>query len=242
MAINQTNSPNNMGGSSVSASTQLSDSANLARLNAANSFTTGPQTIAPLTAVQALRVTAATGYGGFVVQVDQNGTNLFLINTSNGEVHGYTLVSDVSMYINGQGILGYKGVNVVGMGIPAIYASGRQEGVSAAAASSIATFTPASDGTFLVSGNVLVTTAGTIAATMTCTYTDEGNTSRTATLPFTLIAGAPLTAIAFANGNVPYEGLPLRIRAKAGTAITIQTAGTFTGSVYNCEADIIQVK
>lgn len=176
-----------------------------------------------------------------IISTDGQGT--FTFNTVYGL--NFNAITSIGGFqpLNLSGVIGqYKFVSTAGLGVPAIYASGRQEAVSAAAASAIATYTPTADGSFIVSGNVLVTTAGSIAATMTCAYTSEDGSSRTQTMPFTNLAGTSLTAIAFANGAVPYEGLPLRIRAKANTTITVQTAGTFTASVYNCEADIIQVK
>lgn len=113
-----------------------------------------------------------------------------------------------------------------------------------AANASIATFTVgASDASFIISANILVTTSSAENFTATVTYTDEGNTARTLTLNFQTIAGVIGTTIAFANGAVPYEGVPVHIRCKASTAITIKTAagGTYTGATYNCEGLIRQV-
>lgn len=106
-----------------------------------------------------------------------------------------------------------------------------------AANSSVHTFTlPATDGSYQIAANVLVTTSSAEAFTVTVAYTDEGNTARTATLNFQLPAGTIGTNIAFANGAVPYMGIPMNIRCKASTAITIATTGTFTGCTYNVEA------
>src|SRR3990167_6302910 len=106
-----------------------------------------------------------------------------------------------------------------------------------AANASVATYTlGASDASYEVSANVLVTTATTHAFTVTCAYTDEGNTARTVTMTFGLVAGGvATTSIANANGAVPYMGVPLHIRCKASTAITIATTGTFTTVTYNVE-------
>jgi hypothetical protein len=119
----------------------------------------------------------------------------------------------------------------------------RRSVAQTAAVASVATLTlGASDGTFEVAANVLVTTATTHAFTVTCAYTDEGNTARTLTLPFVLVAGtAIVTSVANANGAVPYMGIPVRIRAKAGTPITITTTGTFTTVTYNVEGSIWQI-
>jgi len=99
----------------------------------------------------------------------------------------------------------------------------------------------ASDGTFLVSANVLVTASTTHAFTVTCTYTDEGNTSRTVTLTLSQLGGTLGTSVANTAGTVPYEGIPLHIRCKAATTITIGTTGTFTSVTYNVEGSIAQI-
>jgi hypothetical protein len=119
--------------------------------------------------------------------------------------------------------------------------TGRATGQTAAVAS-VATYTlGASDASYEVSANVLITTSNAEAFTVTCAYTDEGNTARTITLNFQLVGGTIGTAINSANGAVPYEGIPLHIRCKASTAITIATTGTFTGATYNVEGVIKQI-
>lgn len=124
------------------------------------------------------------------------------------------------------------------------YASGRSAAAVAAVAS-VATLTPAADSSFDVQMNVLVTTATTHTFTGQCTYTDEGNTARTVTMPFRLVGDttALTSSITNANGTVPYIGVPVRIRVKAGTAITLltQAGGTYTTVVYNVEGTIRQV-
>lgn len=122
--------------------------------------------------------------------------------------------------------------------------SGRSVAVTAAVAS-VATVTPATDGSFDVCMNVNVTTATTHTFTAQCTYTDEGNTGRTVTMPFRLVGDttALTSSISNASGAVPYNGVPLRIRVKGGTAITLLTAsgGTYTTVTYNVEGTIRQV-
>lgn len=139
-------------------------------------------------------------------------------------------------------ITNYNGIATAGWGVPAIYGSGRSTAQTAAVVS-VATYTVgAADGSFEISANVLVTTATVHNFTVTCTYTDEGNTARTITLTFSNVGGTLLTAITNTGGTVPYEGVPLVIRAKASTAITIATTGTFTTVVYNVEGHIMQIK
>lgn len=112
-----------------------------------------------------------------------------------------------------------------------------------ATSGTVATVTPTADTTYIVSANVLVTTATNHNFTVTCTYTDEGNTARTLTLNFSNPSGTIATAIANAGGTVPYEGVPMHIRAKASTAVSILTAsgGTYTTVVYNIDAVIREV-
>lgn len=152
-------------------------------------------------------------------------------------------VSGTSQYTiaNGGTVSKYNSVSTTGWGQPAIYSSGRVTAQTAAIAS-VATYTVgAADGSFLVSANVLVTTATLHNFTVTVSYTDEGNTSRTLTLQLSTIAGAFITAITNAQGTVPYEGAPLHIRCKASTSITIGTTGTFTTVTYNAEGMITQI-
>lgn len=123
-----------------------------------------------------------------------------------------------------------------------VFSNTRATAQTGANASVATTTVGASDATFLISANVLVTTATTHAFTVTCAYTDEGNTARTATLSFTLVAGtAIVTSVANAAGAVPYQGLGIMIRCKAATTITIATTGTFTTVVYNVEGSISQI-
>lgn len=134
----------------------------------------------------------------------------------------------------------YKNISTEGLGAPAVYKVGRAT-AQVAANTSVATYTtPASDGSYEVSSNVLVTTSTVHNFTVTVDYTDEGNTARTVTMPFAVLAGTFVTAITNASGAVPYTGIPIHLRCKASTAITVKTAGTFTTVVYNIEAIIKQ--
>lgn len=170
--------------------------------------------------------------------VARTGAATFLGNVTGASFN--TAGSGITIASTG-GITRYLSVNTAGHGVPAIYASNRAAAQIAANAS-VCTFTPAADASLEVSANVLVTTAGTHAFTVVCTYTDEGNTARTLTLDFTLVAGSAIvTSIANANGTVPYHGATRRIRAKGGTAVTIATTGTFTTVTYNVEGTIKQI-
>jgi hypothetical protein len=147
-----------------------------------------------------------------------------------------------TLFVDSSGIFAlYKGVFTAGYGFPAIYGFGRLTGRTAAVAS-LANYTVgAADGSFEVSANINVTTSTLHSFGATCTYTDETNTSRTLTLNFSQLAGTFVTAITNATGAGPYEGVVLSIRAKAGTAITLATTGTFTTVTYNAEGSIKQI-
>ena len=137
----------------------------------------------------------------------------------------------------------YAGTAVQGFGMAAIRAVGRST-AQAAAVASVATIASvgAADGTFEVSANVLITASTTFSFTVSCAYTDEGNTARSLNLIFyTAAVSTPAATIANTGGAVPYHGLTTHIRAKAGTSITISTVGTFTTVTYNVEGIIRQL-
>lgn len=137
----------------------------------------------------------------------------------------------------------YNGTATAGIGLVPVYAAGRTVGAVNATVGSISTFTVgASDASVFVSANVNVTAVTAAAMGVTCTYTDETNTSRTLTLAFTQLTGATLlTSITNVTGTGPYEGFPFHIRCKAATTITFATTGTVTGITYNVEGIVLQV-
>lgn len=142
------------------------------------------------------------------------------------------LVSTISQYNN---------VATAGYGVPSIYAAGRLTAKTAAQAT-VATYTVGvADGSFIISANVLVTTSTTHSFSVQCDYTDEGNTARTVTMNVQQLAGTFVTSITNLTGAGPYEGVPFHIRAKASTAITVKTTGTFTSVTYNVEGVIAQI-
>ena len=112
-----------------------------------------------------------------------------------------------------------------------------------AAVASVATLTVGStDASYMVSGNILVTTSGSESFSLQVDYTDEGNTARTATIPLARIATGGFSATTISvSGAVPYPSTDLQIRCKASTAITIKTSGTFTGCTYNVEGSIKRI-
>ncbi len=111
-----------------------------------------------------------------------------------------------------------------------------------AAVASVATFTlGALDASFRIGCNVNVTTSTTHSFSAQVDYTDETNTAVTLTLNVTQLAGTIITVITNVTGVGPYEGIPVDIRCKASTAITVKTTGTFTIVTYNVEAIIQQL-
>lgn len=135
----------------------------------------------------------------------------------------------------------YNGVVTTGNGVPSIYGSDRKTAQTAAV--NLATYTVgAADASYLVSANVLVTSSTLHNFTITCSYTSEDNTARVLTMQTSSLAGAFVTAITNAAGAVPYEGVPLHLRCKAGSTIVVGTTGTFTTVAYNIEECIQQIK
>ena len=119
--------------------------------------------------------------------------------------------------------------------------TGRAAAQTGAVASVAALTVGIADASYLVSANILVTTSTLHSFSCTCSYTDEGGSSRVLTLNFSQITGAFVTTLTNALGTGAYEGVQVRIRAKASTTITIATAGTFTTVAYNVEAGLMKV-
>lgn len=137
----------------------------------------------------------------------------------------------------------YNNVATAGIGVTPVVSTPRSSAVTNSTTSLAAYTVPASDSSFEVSANVNVTAATTAAMTVTCTYTDETNTSRTLTLGFTQLSGATLlTSITNVTGTGPYESPCYHIRCKASTTITFATTGTVTGITYNIEGTAVQLQ
>lgn len=120
-------------------------------------------------------------------------------------------------------------------------AFGRATGQTAAN-TSVATLTVgAADASYMVSANLLLTTPGSAVITCRVQYTDETSTARTILLQFTEpVTAAVLNTLRFDRGPV-FVSLPMHIRCKASTSITIDTTGGFTGCTYNVEGLIKKI-
>lgn len=139
----------------------------------------------------------------------------------------------------------YNNIVTAGIGLAGIYGYGDTVAATNVGTASIATYTPAADGTFEVSGNVLITTSTTHSFSLDCTYTDESNVARTLVIPVAQLAGTFVTSGLITNitGAGPYESATMTIRCKAATVITVRTSagGTFTTVVYNARGVIKQL-
>lgn len=133
----------------------------------------------------------------------------------------------------------YNGLTTAGFGVPTIVASGRAT-AQTAAVSSVTTFTPSADGTFLINWNVNITTLGSGNFQCQCTYTDEAGSAQTISL---LKINSSGTTSANNAGAGVHLGIGISIRAKASNAITIKTSsgGTYTGCTFNVEGTITQL-
>lgn len=186
-----------------------------------------------------------TGGTTFMGILQGNGTGAFTAISNSSTVGQCLRVTGTNLYAWGAldladadavtGVLPYAngGVSTV---------TGRATGQTAAVAS-VATLTVGgADASYEVSGNILITTAGSNAFSLSVDYTDENNAAQNCIIPLVRSAtGAVVTQTISASGNVPFPSVPVQIRCKASTAITIKTSGTFTGCTYNVEGQITRV-
>jgi len=185
-----------------------------------------------------------TGKGGVATAAP---TDYWTIGAGTSTIAPFGLTSGTDLSSPANGKMEYDGINLkftpasTTRKVVSLYQVGRSTAQTAANASVVTWTVGANDGTFLVSANVIPTTSTLHNFTVTCSYTDETNTARVVTLNFSQLAGTFVTAIANAAGAVPYEGIPLQIRCKAGTTITIGSTGTFTTVTYNIEGSIAQI-
>lgn len=118
---------------------------------------------------------------------------------------------------------------------------GNQRATGRSGATSLAAYTVgASDETLIVSANILITASTVHSFSTTVSYTDESNTARVLTLNFSQLTGTFVTTLTNALGASAYEGVPVHIRAKSGTTVTVATTGTFTTVTYNFEERIVK--
>lgn len=186
-----------------------------------------------------------TGGGNMEVMTGTGSADTSVI-AANFQGSGATPFSVGSVYaVSSAGLLTkYANTTTAGYGVPAIVATARAT-AQVAVNASVATYTPAADGTFEVSCNVNVTTSTTHSFSCDVTYTDENNNALTMILPMQQLAGSFVTGGLITNvtGTGPYESPVMHIRAKASTAITVRTSagGTYTTVTYNVGGVIKQI-
>jgi len=135
-------------------------------------------------------------------------------------------------------LLVFDDIGTSGKGLPAIRAAVHLVGQTAAVPA-ITTYTPLVDTTLNSMVSILITTTAAENFTIFVSYTDTGGTARVATLPLRLLTGVNVLIVNFANGAIPYAGVTQQFRAKAGTLVTVGTAGAIGGAVYDCSAVIL---
>lgn len=189
----------------------------------------------------------ASNPAGYFKNSAAAGTSLGLLVDGGGNASDYSFrardrAGTILFTINGAGTVNivkligiYNNITTVGQGVPAIYARGRLTGQTGIG--TITSFTPTADSSFLVTINVNVTAYTSGSITSLVNYTDETNSPRNTNLALIGSSGAYGTA---ANSAQPWSGVPLQIRVKSGTTVSISINGSFTAT-YNVEAFIIQI-
>ncbi len=206
----------------------------------------------PTTDGVALKVQGATGATGNTMEVRRSDGVLvgyfmdfigdnhigYNLNIDSGPL--YLRNGDLQFNSTGNRISVYSGVVTAGFGAPAIFGSGRVVG-SSTNETGVATYTvwPSGDGSFLVSANVKMSSYFNGSVQVHVNYTDEDNTATDLILNFNNASGTILNSL---GANGVFAGIPIRIRAKASTAISVDAIVGSPGFIYNVEADITQVK
>lgn len=108
-----------------------------------------------------------------------------------------------------------------------------------AAVANICSFTPSVDSSYEVSGNIRTISGATYSFAVIVSWTDE--TGNPGTRSLALLVGGFVLVAQNADGPQTYTGVPIHIRAKANTVITMLTSGTFTNVDYNVEAQIKRI-
>lgn len=172
---------------------------------------------------------------------DNNVSSLLGVSSTDGStpVKVYASPTSHRLLVDGIGATGPTGpAGATGAaGGVALSAQAQTTGATGAIASIATTTVGVADAFYLVAGNVNVTSYSAGNFTIQVTYTDESNTVVTANMQGHFTSGYGTTI----SGAGDFEGQPLYIRAKAGTAITIKTAGTFTSLTYNASGAIMLV-
>lgn len=207
-----------------------------------NGFYFGSTTLPDLHFILQLLKTVPAGLEGEIT----NDTGLLSIypyttTTGSGAIVRATEPTLSALAISGQ-LTSYNGITTAGTGLPLIVKATRVTAQNAANSSIVSYTTPASDGSYEVSMNALVTAATATSFSLNCDYKDESNTSRTMILPVTGLAGTYLAG-GLITSTGPAESGVIHIRTKASSVIKLYTSsGTFTSVTYNAEGVIRQLQ
>jgi hypothetical protein len=166
--------------------------------------------------------------------------------TQNAEVVGGLIVDSTSTLTGNvtqtAKTVSYNGITTSGQGLPVVVAQANITGQSAAA--TITSYAnAAADADFDVRAQMSVTASTTLVTTITCTYTDVANVSRSMIMPIQALTGTFVAAGAITGAGASiWETPTMHIRAKASTTITLLTStGTFTGVTYSASGVITQL-
>ena len=182
------------------------------------------------------------------------GTNLVLEAASGGHVYGNVTGTGNVVDVNTAGldilighltvatkVSSYNGVATAGMGVPPVLASPAASTGQTGAVTNYAPITTPNDGgrhSYLINVGVSITTLGSASINAQVVYHDGNNNARTCTIPLCAEAG---TLAAAANTADDWKGC-IVITCFPNTAISLQTAGTFTSGTYDFIGSITQIK
>jgi hypothetical protein len=160
--------------------------------------------------------------------------------TLTGGVPGWVL--DSSQYLKASlahvDLYGDPPTPTAGTGFPVIRAQANVA-LQVGAVNPVVQYGPLATTTILeVTFGVLVTVSNGENFTLSCDYTDSGNTARTFVFPFRLLTGANVLAVTAANGAIPYVGQACSFRARVGTTLKVYTGGAFGACTYSVGAAI----
>jgi hypothetical protein len=193
-------------------------------------------------ASETLQVMDSAGVTFFDLSCDSSNRRLDLPNLGNG---GLAVYPDnfltVGARLTGGGLATVYGtIATQGMGLPAIYRAPAPLANQTALVASFATITSPNDGVnhmYEISIGILITTLGSGNINGQVAYTDTNFAGRTTNIPLCAQAGTWAATAATADD---YKGT-VTITVAPNTAVTIKTAGTFTGCTYNLSGAIKQI-
>lgn len=160
-------------------------------------------------------------------------------NTTQAASTAYVLaVTTLSSLATIGKITTYNGVTTAGNGLKIVVAQGTALSQTAVN-NSICTYTTVADGQFEISGVINVTTTVATSVSLSVTFTDYSNNSKTCSIPMANKSGT--IGAATGTTNTPYGGVATSIWVKGGTTITCATTGTIASGQYDVRMAITQI-